>query len=64
MFLTTRVRDTSFHCKSLERFANSKDSEYLLKALLTQILYLIFFYYFALDKANEIDIKMPYKNES
>ena len=26
MILKNRVRDTSFHCKSLERFANSKDS--------------------------------------
>ena len=26
MFLTTHVRDTSFHSKSLERFAKSKDS--------------------------------------
>jgi len=25
LFLTTRVRDTSFHSKSLERFAKSKD---------------------------------------
>jgi hypothetical protein len=26
LFLTTRVRDTSFHCKSLERFAELKNS--------------------------------------
>ncbi|NDC29747.1 MAG: hypothetical protein EBZ58_02165 [Bacteroidetes bacterium] len=30
LFLTTHVRDTSFHSKSLERFANSKESGVML----------------------------------